>query len=114
MEPAEGILIQDIDADRDSTDTEDIDSLDKTRPSSAGDQGEGPQQALRDQLKRSLSHKVTTSGQHYIPQLVTYLRLLVFTLFQGIEISRSHSGTKNIEIQDLDFNNGGNSPVRCS
>jgi len=79
MEPAEGILIQDIDADRDSTDTEDIDSLDKTRPSSAGDQGEGPQQVLRDQLKRSLSHKVTTSGQDYIPQLVTTFLYLLYS-----------------------------------
>lgn len=59
VEPAEGILIHDIDVDANQTDGEDIESIDKARQP---DQGEDSKKLLRDQLRKSLNHKVTPSG----------------------------------------------------
>ncbi|KJA17430.1 hypothetical protein HYPSUDRAFT_1016123 [Hypholoma sublateritium FD-334 SS-4] len=58
MEPAEGILIQDIDTDIERTEAEDVPSIDAATTSA---QAEGTKNLLRDQL-RSLSQKVTHSG----------------------------------------------------
>ena len=58
MEPAEGMLIQDIDTDIERTYAEDVASIDTT---AASGQAEGTRNLLRDQL-RSLSQKVTHSG----------------------------------------------------
>jgi len=60
LEPDEGILVQDIDADVDHTDVEDLETIDKTAPA----QIEGTKKRLRDQLRRSLTHKAAQSGQH--------------------------------------------------
>ena len=59
MDPGEGILIQDIDAEVDQTDGEDTETIDKAFVSTSSD---GQKQLLRDQL-RSLSHRVVQSGQ---------------------------------------------------
>ena len=58
MEPAEGMLIQDIDTDIERTYAEDVASIDTA---AASGQAEGTRNLLRDQL-RSLSQKVTHSG----------------------------------------------------
>jgi len=54
MDPGEGILIQDIDAEVDQTDVE---TIDKAFVSTSS---ERQKQLLRDQLRRSLNHR---SGQ---------------------------------------------------
>lgn len=61
MEPVEGYLIQDIDADVEHTDAEDNTSMSKL---TANVQGEETKNTLRDQL-RSLSQKVTHSGRTF-------------------------------------------------
>jgi len=58
LEPDEGILVQDIDADVDHTDVEDLETIDKTAPA----QVEGTKKRLRDQLRKSLTHKAAQSG----------------------------------------------------
>ncbi|KAF8158266.1 trafficking protein Mon1-domain-containing protein [Crassisporium funariophilum] len=58
MDPAEGILIQDIDADVGHTDAEDIETLDK---SVLPVQSDGPKKLLRDQLRKTLSHRAAQS-----------------------------------------------------
>ena len=58
MDPGEGILIQDIDAETDQTDTEDVEIVDKVFVSSTSD---SQKQLLRDQL-RSLSHRTVQPG----------------------------------------------------
>lgn len=60
MDLGEGILIQDIDAEADQTDAEDVEAIDKTFVSTSSD---GQKQLLRDQLRRSLSHRAVRSGQ---------------------------------------------------
>ena len=57
MDIAEGLLLQEIDVD--STDVEDIETLDKSGLISKDDQ----KQALRDQLKKSLSQQVFVTGR---------------------------------------------------
>jgi vacuolar fusion protein MON1 len=57
MDPGEGILIQDIDA---QTDAEDVEAIDKAFVSTSSN---GQKQLLRDQL-RSLSHRAAQSGRH--------------------------------------------------
>ena len=57
MDPAEGLLIQDIDTD---TDVEDLDSA---RPSSHTVDRDDQKRDLREQLKRSLSERVAVTGQ---------------------------------------------------
>ena len=57
MDPAEGLLIQDIDTD---TDVEDLDSA---RPSSHAVDRDDQKRDLREQLKRSLSERVAVTGQ---------------------------------------------------
>ena len=64
IEPAEGILMQDIDADVDHTDGEDLEAIDKAAPPA---QVEGTKKLLRDQLRKSLTHKAAQSGQCYVP-----------------------------------------------
>jgi hypothetical protein len=59
VEPAEGIMIHDIDVDASHTDGEDIDAMDSVR---RPDQGEDSKKLLRDHLRKSLNHKVTPSG----------------------------------------------------
>ncbi|KAF9568812.1 DUF254-domain-containing protein [Agrocybe pediades] len=55
IEPSEGLLIQDLDADANHTDTEDMESLDNaTVPPTPV---EGTKQLLRDQLRKSLTFK---------------------------------------------------------
>ena len=56
MDPGEGILIQDIDA---QTDAEDVEAIDKAFISTPSN---GQKQLLRDQL-RSLSHRAVQSGR---------------------------------------------------
>lgn len=59
MDPTEGLLIQDIDPD---TDNEDLESIDKSwLPSSTGENNR-QKQALRDQLKKSLSQPAVLIG----------------------------------------------------
>jgi vacuolar fusion protein MON1 len=59
LEPAEGIMIHDIDVDTSQTDGEDIEAMDKV---GQPDTGEDSKKLLRDQLRKSLNHKVTPSG----------------------------------------------------
>jgi len=61
LEPDEGILVDDIDADVDHTDAEDLETIDKT---ALPTQVEGTKQRLRDQLRKSLTLKAAQSGQH--------------------------------------------------
>ena len=56
MDPGEGILIQDIDAEGDQTDTEDVDKVFVSTSTS-----DGQKQLLRDQL-RSLSQRTVQPG----------------------------------------------------
>lgn len=56
MDPGEGILIHDIDAEVDQTDAENVEVFVST---STDEQ----KQLLRDQLRRSLSHRAVRSGQ---------------------------------------------------
>ncbi|KAF9534492.1 trafficking protein Mon1-domain-containing protein [Crepidotus variabilis] len=82
VEPAEGLLIQDIDAEH--TDTEDTESFDKSPPPGVvQDQSEGPKQALREKLRKSLSQRAA---------------------FSDSEASRPRVGGKHPEAQDLTFN----------
>lgn len=60
VEPAEGILIQDIDTDMSHTDTEDIETIDKA---AVPTQSDGTKQLLRDQLRKSLTHKAVHAGR---------------------------------------------------
>lgn len=53
--------MQDIDADVDHTDAEDLETIDKVAPHA---QVEGTKKLLRDQLRKSLTHKAAQSGQH--------------------------------------------------
>jgi len=95
VEPAEGLLIQDLDADTNHTDTEDMDSLDNTTvPPTPAD---GTKQLLRDQLRRSLTFKAAQTG-------------LLFALAHGdgiewwleMELARSRQGaTPQADIQTL-------------
>lgn len=55
MDPAEGLLIQDIDTD---TDVEDV------RPSSHSIDRDDQKRDLREELKKSLSKRVAVTGQH--------------------------------------------------
>ncbi len=64
MDPTEGLLIQDVDPD---TDNEDL-SIDKSWPPSSTSDSDGQKQALREQLKKSLSQPVILIGQQYIVQ----------------------------------------------
>jgi hypothetical protein len=57
MDVAEGLLLQEIDAE--STDTEDLEALDKSGRVSGDEQ----KQALRDQLKKSLNQPVSVTGR---------------------------------------------------
>jgi hypothetical protein len=57
MDVAEGLLLQEIDAE--STDTEDLEALDKSGLVSGDEQ----KQALRDQLKKSLNQPVSVTGR---------------------------------------------------
>jgi hypothetical protein len=59
MDPGEGILIQDIDAEVDQTDSEDVEIIDKAFVSTPT--SDGQKQLLRDQL-RSLSHRTVQPG----------------------------------------------------
>jgi len=77
MEPAEGILMQDIDADVDHTDAEDLETIDKVAPPA---QVEGTKKLLRDQLRKSLTHKAAQAE---------------------LEGSRSRQGGKLSEVQDI-------------
>jgi hypothetical protein len=61
LEPDEGILVHDIDADVDHTDAEDLETIDKT---ALPTQEEGTKKRLRDQLRKSLTLKAAQSGQH--------------------------------------------------
>lgn len=62
MEPAEGLLIQDIEAEQ--TDTDDSESIDKSPPfTGVQDQNEGPKQALREKLRKSLSQRAPLAGR---------------------------------------------------
>lgn len=56
MDVAEGLLLQEIDAE--NTDTEDLEAVDKFGLISRDEQ----KQALRDQLKRSLNQQVLVNG----------------------------------------------------
>ncbi|KIM43325.1 hypothetical protein M413DRAFT_444155 [Hebeloma cylindrosporum] len=76
LEPDEGILVQDIDADVDHTDVEDLETIDKTAPAA---HVEDSKKRLRDQLRKSLTHKAAQSE---------------------IEGSRSRQG-KPSEVQDI-------------
>jgi hypothetical protein len=58
MDPGEGILIQDIDAEVDQTDSE-VEIIDKVSVSTST--SDGQKQVLRDQL-RSLSHRTVQPG----------------------------------------------------
>lgn len=60
MDPGEGILIQDIDAEADQTDTEDVESNDKVFVSTSTT-SDDQKQRLRDQL-RSLSQRTVQPG----------------------------------------------------
>jgi len=53
--------MQDIDADVDRTDAEDLETIDKVAPTA---QVEGTKKLLRDQLRKSLTHKAAQAGQH--------------------------------------------------
>lgn len=59
MDPGEGILIQDIDAEADQTDTEDVEINDKVFVSTST--SDDQKQLLRDQL-RSLSQRTVQPG----------------------------------------------------
>ncbi|CAA7261420.1 unnamed protein product [Cyclocybe aegerita] len=78
MDPAEGILVQDIDADAEHTDAEDVETIDKS--GMVAIQDEGPKQMLRDQLRKSLSQRAT------LP-----------------ESPRNRSGGRLAQAQDLTF-----------
>ncbi|KAJ3501513.1 hypothetical protein NLJ89_g9305 [Agrocybe chaxingu] len=81
MDPAEGILVQDIDADAEHTDAEDIGMIDKSGIVTTQD--EGPKQMLRDQL-RNLSQRAT---------------------LPDAESPRTRSG-RLAQVQDLTFDEG--------
>lgn len=59
MDPGEGILIQDIDAETDQTDTEDVETTDKVFVSTST--SDDQKQLLRNQL-RSLSQRTVQPG----------------------------------------------------
>ncbi|KAF5315324.1 hypothetical protein D9619_006994 [Psilocybe cf. subviscida] len=79
VEPAEGILIHDIDIDANNTDGEDIEAIDKVRQP---EQGEESKKLLRDQLRKSLNHKVTPSE---------------------VEVARARQAGKFEAVEDLPF-----------
>ncbi|KAF9485853.1 DUF254-domain-containing protein [Pholiota conissans] len=79
MEPAEGILIQDLDADVEQTDAEDVLSIDKAV---ANVQGEDTKKLLRDQLRKSLNHRAAHTDA---------------------DLSRSRQNGKEKELQELSF-----------
>ena len=59
MDPGEGIMIQDIDAETDQTDTEDVETTDKVFVSTST--SDDQKQLLRNQL-RSLSQRTVQPG----------------------------------------------------
>lgn len=74
MEFNDGILIQDIDADVEHTDTEDTQSLDKkvSFERVEGDSSDS-KRLLRDQLRRSLSQRAIDGelyAEHWLPTIV--------------------------------------------
>ena len=60
MDTGEGILIQDIDAEVDQTDSEEVEIIDKVFVSTST--SDSQKQLLRDQL-RSLSHRTVQPGE---------------------------------------------------
>ncbi len=93
MDPAEGLLIQDIDTD---TDVEDLDSA---RPSTSHSIDRDDQKRdLREQLKRSLTERVTATGQ-----LVSALLHVQCKQCFIAELARPR---QEDQIQDLHFESG--------
>ena len=89
MDIAEGLLLQEIDAD--STDVEDLETLNKSGLISKDEQ----KQALRDQLKKSLSQQVFVTGRQ-----LAFLILVVYSYTK--ESERLHRGLRT-ELPDLNF-----------
>lgn len=101
VEPAEGILIQDMDADTSQTDTEDIETMDISR---APPQSEGSKQLLRDQLRKSLSHKAVHPGQNR--PYIGAEAVISYHLSSGTETSRSRKLESQADGQHLAFDSG--------
>lgn len=105
MEPAEGILIQDLDADVEQTDAEDVVSIDKAV---ANVQAEDTKKLLRDQLRKSLNHKVAHTGRDRILShlALAHFNILIFIPLLDAEMSRSRQSGKAKELEELSFPGG--------
>lgn len=103
MEPAEGILLQDLDADVEQTDTEDVVSVDKANGNA---QAEDTKKLLRDQLRKSLNRKVIHTGKHRVISYLVLFSILILVYLLESETTRSRQTGKAKELQELSFSGG--------